>query len=112
MSLDESTFTTLADATLADLFDTIDEVLGDVIDVDLEGGILTLELETGGQYVINKHAPNRQIWMSSPKSGATHYDHTPGPEGGRWTGTRDGGDLQQVLAGELTALTGTAIDLG
>ncbi|MCP5373762.1 MAG: iron donor protein CyaY [Hyphomicrobiales bacterium] len=108
MTLDESTFESLADTTLAHLFDTIDEVLGDQIDVDLEGGILTLELDSGGQYVINKHAPNRQIWVSSPKSGASHYDHRDG----RWIGTRDGADLQTLLAAELAALTGTRVDLG
>ena len=89
--------------------DVIDAELGDDLDVDLEGGILTIELESGGQYVINKHGPNRQIWMSSPKSGATHYDYDADRDA--WTGTRDGADLATRLAGELAALTGTAVSL-
>ncbi|MEQ9361280.1 MAG: iron donor protein CyaY [Rhodospirillales bacterium] len=71
MSLDDTSFTRIADATLESFMDAIEAVLGDQADVDLEGGILTIELDSGGQYVINKHAPNRQIWMSSPASGAT-----------------------------------------
>ncbi len=29
-------------------------------------GVLTLKLGSLGTYVINKQAPNHQIWMSSP----------------------------------------------
>ena len=66
MSLDDTSFTRIATATLESFMDGIEAVLGDQADVDLEGGILTIELDAGGQYVINKHEPNRQIWMSSP----------------------------------------------
>lgn len=100
MSQDESRFSAAADQLLNHLADTVDEVLGDDIDVEMQGGILTLSLEAGGQYVINKHAPNRQIWMSSPVSGASHYDHADGA----WTSTRDStARLPQVLAAELNA---------
>jgi len=72
--MDERAFDTLADRTLQHLFAAIDAELKDA-DVDLRGGILTIALEDGRQYVINKHAPNRQIWMSSPVSGGSHYEH-------------------------------------
>lgn len=107
MALDESAFETVADATLHGLFETLEERLGDALDADLQGGILTVALESGGQYVINKHAPNRQIWMSSPKSGASHYVYDPAAR--RWVGTRDGRDLKTVLADELKAATGAAV---
>ena len=32
-------------------------------------GVLTLNLGSHGTYVINKQAPNKQIWVSSPVSG-------------------------------------------
>lgn len=107
MALDETTFETLADATLHALFETLEEQLGDTVEAELQGGILTVELDGGGQYVINKHAPNRQIWMSSPKSGASHYGYDPSAR--RWIGTRDGRDLKAVLADELKAATGSAV---
>ena len=66
-------FETIAEKTLNILLDRIDDVLGDEFDVDLNGGILNIELENGSQYVINKNAPNYEIWMSSPLSGASHY---------------------------------------
>ena len=86
----------------------IEDSLGDELDVDLQGGILTIELATGGQYVINKHAPNRQIWLSSPVSGASHFGHEPGRG---WISTRGGAVLHELLAQELSAATGTRISL-
>lgn len=103
---DESAFHARADRTLAAIFETVEEVLGAELDADLQGGILTIELDTGGQYVINKHAPNRQIWMSSPVSGAAHFAYQ---EGQGWVSTRTASRLDEVLAGELSATTGTAI---
>ena len=64
----------------------------------MQGGILTLALEQGGQYVINKHGPNKEIWVSSPVSGAAHFKHADG----RWTSTRNPDtDLHRLLEGEL-----------
>lgn len=106
MSLDESRFATLADDLLERLGDAIDDALGDSIDVDLQGGILTLALSGGGQYIINKHAPNREIWMSSPVSGATHFAYRDG----RWVSTRDAAlVLEDMLAAELKTRCGVDI---
>lgn len=108
MSLDESRFASLADEVLERLGDAIDDALGDKIDVDLQGGILTLVLSGGGQYIINKHAPNREIWMSSPVSGAIHF----GYRDGRWISTRDETlVLEDVLGGELKTKYGLAVVL-
>lgn len=106
MSVDESRFAAAADTFLATIADLIDEHLGDEIDAELQGGILTLSLESGGQYVINKHAPNRQIWLSSPLSGASHYDFADG----QWISTRDASkSLAGVLAAELNTKFGTSL---
>lgn len=108
MSLDESRFATLADETLERFSDAIDDALGDRIDVDLHAGILTLALPGGGQYIINKHAPNREIWMSSPASGATHFGYGDG----RWVSTRDAAQvLETMLAAELKARFGVDVEL-
>ena len=41
----------------------------------LSQGVLTLNLGSHGTYVINKQAPNKQIWMSSPLSGPVRQVH-------------------------------------
>lgn len=92
--MSDSPFETLADSLLA----TLEEALGDHVDAELQGGILTVEGDAG-TWIVNKHAPTRQIWLSSPVSGAWHYalDATTG----RWQDTRGGGDLLAVLGAEL-----------
>ena len=96
--MDESAFQNLADQLLARLNLVLEEALEDA-DVDLRGGILTIELEDGRQYVVNKHAPTRQVWLSSPVSGAAHFEHDAAT--GTWRSTRGGAVLTDVLAAEL-----------
>ena len=89
-----SAFETLADSLLA----THEEALADHVDAELQGGILTVEGDAG-TWIVNKHAPTRQIWLSSPVSGARHYAYDAGV--GQWQDTRGGGDLLTVLGAEL-----------
>ncbi len=106
--IDEGAFEALANETLGRLLDRIDDALGDRLDIDLQGGVLTIELDSGDHYVINKHAPTREIWMSSPRSGATHFAYQ-GDAG--WVSTRDARTLSQALSQELAGETGIAVDL-
>ena len=93
---------------LDSLFEQIEDQLGDWLDVEMNGGILQIELPDGGAYVVNKHAPNREIWMSSPKSGAWHF--AAGVDGA-WRSTRGAEELTALLAGELAAASGRAVQL-
>ena len=92
--MSDSAFETLADSLLA----TLEEALGDHVDAELQGGILTVDGEDG-TWIVNKHAPTRQVWLSSPRSGARHYAFDAGT--GRWQDTRGGDDLLAVLGAEL-----------
>lgn len=110
MSQSESRFHALADGLLHTIVDVVDEAVGDTVDVDLIGGVMTIDLAARGQYVINKHAPNREIWLSSPSSGAWHFTYDA--ESDSWVSTRDRSQsLTAVLASELTAAMGTPIIL-
>ena len=96
--MDETEFNKIADLLLTSMGDRIDDLLGDHIDVELHAGILTLGLENGGQYVINKHGPNKEIWVSSPVSGAFHFRAVEG----QWISTRNSQtELCQLLGQEL-----------
>ncbi|WP_151119346.1 iron donor protein CyaY [Hypericibacter adhaerens] len=98
--MDETSFERAAEKTLQQLMTALEEALGDEAEVDLQGGILTVELETGGTYLFNMHRPNRQIWLSSPRSGAWHFDADPRAPG-QWVATKGGERLQDLLAREL-----------
>lgn len=102
-------FETLADGELQHLSERLEEALADDVDIELQGGILTLEFDDGSQYVINKHAASRQIWLSSPVSGAWHFDHDAAR--GAWTATRGGRPLRDLLAEELAARAGRPVAL-
>ncbi len=92
--MSDSAFETLADSLLA----TLEDALGDHVDAELQGGILTVEADAG-TWIVNKHAPTKQIWLSSPTSGAKHYAFDAGS--GQWQDTRGGEELLAVLAAEL-----------
>jgi frataxin len=97
--MSDQTFESLADSLLK----ALETGLGD--DAELQGGILTVEADEG-TWLVNKHAPTRQVWLSSPKSGARHYAFDEGA--GLWKDTRGGADLLTLLSGELgVALTWT-----
>ncbi|TBR25605.1 MAG: iron donor protein CyaY [Reyranella sp.] len=93
-AMSDSAFESLADSLLA----TLEEALADHVDAELQGGILTVEGDEG-TWIVNKHAPTRQIWLSSPVSGARHYAFDA--DSGQWQDTRGGGDLLAALGGEL-----------
>ncbi|MHA1597125.1 MAG: iron donor protein CyaY [Alphaproteobacteria bacterium] len=109
MGSESDGFDARADALLDGFMETIDAALGDDLDVDLEQGILIIEFDSGGQYVINKHAPSEQLWMSSPFSGATHFNFDA--DTGDWVSSRGVERLVDMLAAELEKATGTAVSL-
>lgn len=110
MTVSETTFHNLADRALDAIAEAIEAHLGDRLDVELQEGILTVDLEDGGRYQINKHGPNRQIWLSSPKSGAWHFACPE--QGTAWISTRQPEvTLGALLNGEFAAATGAALGL-
>ena len=98
MAIDEQTFGRVADETLRRIAAALEEA-DDDLEVDLEGGVLSVEMTDGATFLLNKHAPMRQLWLSSPISGATHYDYDAAA--GRWLSTRGGDALNDVLSRDL-----------
>ena len=62
-------------------------------------GVLTLILPGNKTIVVSKHSPSKQIWLSSPLSGGTHFSHD---ENG-WV-LADGRELVSLLKHELRAV--------
>jgi frataxin len=106
--MNQAEFERRAAEILDSLFEQIEDQLGDWLDVEMTGGILQIELPDGGAYVINKHAPNREIWVSSPKSGAWHF---ASGDGAAWRSTRGTEELTVLLAAELAAASGRSVQL-
>jgi frataxin len=109
---DTSYYHKSADHELDHLYDVIvafvETLEGMDGDVEYSQGVMTIRLGNKGTFVLNKQAPNRQIWVSSPISGPSRFDMTPS---GRWHYKRDMRELREMLEKELAELTGREIDL-
>jgi frataxin len=109
--MDERDFDRQADQVIERLMAALEDQVPDA-EIDLEGGILTVVLPDVGSYLVNKHRPNREIWLSSPKSGAWHFSRDP--EAG-WISTRvvenERPNLHRLLAEELADATGAPVEL-
>jgi frataxin len=106
--MDEQEFIALAGRTLERWAEVIDDNAED-FDVDCDGSVLTIELEDERIFIVNRHRPLKQIWLSSPISGASHYVWKA--EEGAWVATKTDDRLHVLLSRELTALADTTINL-
>lgn len=71
------------------------------IDYDSDGTILEMEFEDGSKVIVNRHAPNREIWLAA-RSGGFHYTL----KDGIWFSQRDGSELFAKLAELVQAGSG------
>jgi CyaY protein len=107
--ISDSDFLAAADATLDAIGRALDGALADSdadVDWTLNDGILTIEPPGGGRVIVNRHVPNREIWVAA-RSGGYHYRAVDG----RWRDTRSGDELGAALAALLAAQVGLAVRL-
>ncbi|MDX1949665.1 MAG: iron donor protein CyaY [Rickettsiales bacterium] len=75
MTLDILNFHEKADEILEEIFSEIDAIADENnLETDLLNGVLSIKTEDNGEYIINKHEPTKQIWFSSPFSGASRFN--------------------------------------
>lgn len=83
-----SSFHSVADETLESILSSaisLEEKYDD-LETELASGVLTIKFEnTRKSWVLNKQAPNEQIWLSSPVSGPARFELH---EDGSWRHTR------------------------
>lgn len=63
-----------------------------------------------GIYVINKQTPNKQIWLSSPRSGPKRFDFVAalnGADQGYWIYKHTGVVLHELLDEEMAEIVST-----
>ncbi|PWY99978.1 Frataxin [Testicularia cyperi] len=80
-------------------------------DIECASGVLNLRCGVHGTYVINKQPPNKQIWLSSPKSGPKRFDYDA--DTNTWFCLKDGetSTLKHILDHELSGVFDTTVDL-
>jgi frataxin len=62
---------------LVDLENQYEARFGDDAAIDIEDGVLRVEMADGRVYLFNRHTPLQQLWLSSPQSGAWHFTYAP-----------------------------------
>jgi CyaY protein len=73
--MDESAFIAAADATLDKIGLALDaalELTDSDLDWSLRDGVLTIECDDASRIIVNRHVPNREIWIAA-KSGGFHF---------------------------------------
>lgn len=105
----DTAFIASTDATLAAIGTALDAALdaGDAdADWTLNDGILEIDCATNGKLIVNRHVPNREIWVAA-RAGGFHFR----AEGGRWQDTRSKQELAATLTRLLREQAGIEIDL-
>ncbi len=105
----DNTFIAGADATLAAIGAALDIALADSdseADWNLNDGILEIECADRSKLIVNRHVPNREIWVAA-RSGGFHFRAV----GGAWRDTRSGEELAVQLARLLQVQAGLTVDL-
>jgi CyaY protein len=102
----ESEFVAVSDRVLGAIGAAIDQSDAD-LDWSENDGVLTIECPDGSRLIVNRHLPNRELWVAA-RSGGFHFRG----EGGRWRDSRSGEDLSAALARLLQLQAGAAIDFG
>ena len=101
----ESDFHRAVDAVLERVESSLAEQ--DELDIDLEGGVLTVTCPDESRIIVNRQTPNREIWVAA-RSGGFHFRF----EGGEWRDTRSGDELFASLRRVVAAQSGAQLDFG
>lgn len=109
MHLSDAEFETLVERVLERWLDAIEDAGLAPLDAELQNGILTVRAEGAGTFIVNKHMPLKQLWYSSPYSGASHYVFDPARR--LWLNTREGIDLAQLFGAEVSRAGGGRVAL-
>ena len=97
--MNESDFHRAVDDVLARIENSLEDA--DSLDVDLEGGILTVTCADDSRVIVNRQTPNREIWVAA-RSGGFHFTWRDGA----WRDTRSGDELFASLSRILATQAG------
>ncbi len=105
--MNETQYHQMADAALEQIAEMLEKPdAKGMIELEVQGGIVTIELDDGKQFIVSKHAPSKQIWLSSPLSGGLHFSYDNAHQDWRLADQRS---LQPLLLAELKQLAGVEV---
>ena len=88
-----------ANKTLNTIFDVVNS-LDYNLEIDFFDNNITIEIDDGRVFVISIHEPSKQIWLSSPLSGAHHFSQST--KLNQWISTRNSDiELFSIIKSEI-----------
>ncbi|SAM84275.1 related to YFH1-mitochondrial matrix iron chaperone [Ustilago bromivora] len=80
-------------------------------DIECASGVMNLRCGVHGTWVINKQPPNKQIWLSSPKSGPKRFDYDADSKA--WFCLKEGetSTLHELLQNELSEVFDAEVEV-
>ena len=88
-----------ANKTLNSIFDVVNNFNYD-LEIDFLDNNITIEIDDGRIFIISIHEPSKQIWLSSPLSGAHHFSQSN--ELKQWISTRNSDiELFSIVESEI-----------
>ena len=102
---EDSAFIALTDRVLDTIGAALDAAESD-LDWSENDGVLTIEFADGSRVIVNRHVPNRELWVAA-KSGGFHFR----AEGGAWRDTRSGEEIGTALERLLQSQGGVVVQL-
>ena len=105
----ERSFSVQASEMLETIVEQLEAVPAcDDLDMDIVDGVLKIEFEDGGQIIVNRQEPVRQLWVASPL-GPAHFSFDA--DRGAWVDAKTGATLMETLSRALTRKLGVAVTL-
>lgn len=105
----ELSFSVQASQMLETILEQLEaEAACDDLDMDIVDGVLKIEFEDGGQIIVNRQEPLRQLWVASPL-GPAHFSFDAGR--GAWLDDKTGATLMDTLSRAFTQKLGAVVTL-
>lgn len=103
--IEEAAFINEADKALKSLLTDLEPRADrEGFDVEETGEGVTVDFADGRQLLVTRHLATKQLWVSSPLSGASHYRFG----NGSWQNTRGGDNLVATVMADIAALAKTS----
>lgn len=97
-------------STLQFLEESLEQQLDDQSDIDAREESLQITLSSGQTWLLNRHSPSHELWLSSPIKGGLHFGWCD--QNHQWISTRTTRDeLLDFLEKDLSAALGFALQL-
>ena len=99
--MDEQKFRAIVSTAIADLFRQLDAIDADGFDARVSDGVLQVDFEGGGVFVLSQQVPVRELWLSA-FSRAWHFTYADGA----WKERDSGEALDALLSAHFTRRLG------